>query len=72
MVFHWRGRRQERTLADTGMIPVVLAEDAPSRQALARTSAASIRIELPGGAVVEVEGSADPALVRMIVEGLRA
>ena len=72
VVFHWRRQYQERTLADPGLIPVVMAEDAPARQAPARTGAGSIRIELPGGTVVAVDGSADPALVRMIVESLRA
>ena len=72
MVLHWRRQYQERTLADTGLIPVVMTEDALTRQALARTGAASIRIELPGGTVVVVDGSADSALVRMIVESPRA
>ena len=72
VVFHWRRQYQERTLSDAGLLPVVITEDTPARPAPVRASASSIRIELAGGAVVVVDGSADPALVRTIVESLRA
>ena len=72
VVFQWRRQYQERTLSDAGLIPVVVTEDTPARPAPVRAGAGSIRIDFPGGAVVLVDGSADPALVCTIVKSLRA
>ena len=72
VVFHWRRQYRERKLAETGLIPVVVIGEAPVKQVPLPASSGTIRIELPCGAVVSVEGSADLTLVRAIVESLRA
>jgi transposase len=71
-VFHWRREYREGRLAATGLVPVVVTGDVVSEVVPSSPSASSIRIDLPGGAVVSVEGSADIKLVRAIVESLRA
>jgi transposase len=72
VVFHWRRQYRERKLAETGLIPVVVIDEAPVKHVPPPASSSSIRIDLPCGAVVSVEGSADHTLVRAIVESLRA
>lgn len=71
VVFHWRRLYRERKLAETGLIPVVMTGDVSSKYVPAPVGSGKIRVELPGGAVVCVEGSVDLALVGMIVESLR-
>jgi transposase len=72
VVFHWRREYREGKLAETGLMPVVVTGDVASETLPSCASASSIRIDLPGGVVIWVEGNADLALVRMIVASLRA
>jgi transposase len=77
VVFHWRREFRDGKLAEPGLVPVVVtcdepASDAPRGDAPRGDAPATIRVDLPGGAVVLIEGSADPALVEAIVRGLRA
>jgi transposase len=72
VVFHWRREHREGKLAEAGLVPVVVTGDVASETVPSSASAGSIRIDLPGGAVVSVEGSADIKLIRAIVESLRA
>lgn len=72
VVFHWRREYREGKLAETGLIPVVVTGGAHSEALQSSASASSIRIDLPGGVVISVEGNADLMLVRTIVESLRA
>jgi hypothetical protein len=53
-------------------VPVLLTCDKPLSYAPRESSPATIRVDLPDGAVVSIEGSADPALVGAIVRSLRA
>ncbi len=53
-------------------MPVLLTCDKPLSYAPRESSPATIRVDLPDGAVVSIEGSADPALVGAIVRSLRA
>ena len=72
VVFHWRREYRDGKLAAAGLVPVVVTGDfLPERQRTSE-STSSIRIDLPGGAVISVEGNADLALIRTIVESLRA
>lgn len=72
VVFHWRREYRDGKLSEAGLVPVVVTGDAPSKRQHVSESASSIRIDLPGGAVISVEGNADLALIRAIVESLRA
>jgi len=72
VVFHWRREFRDGKLAETGLVPVFVTGDDSSKEPPVAVSSGSIRIELPGGTVVYVQGSADPALVRAIVSSLRA
>jgi len=77
VVFQWRREYRDGKLAEPGLVPVLLAWepsgiDQPSIEPPRGASPATIRVDLPGGAVVSIEGSADPALVEAIVRGLRA
>jgi transposase len=63
VVFHWRRQYRERESTGTGLVPVRIADDAPVKQLAARECSGSIRVELPGGVVVVIEGAADLALV---------
>ena len=72
VVFHWRREFRDGKLAEPGLLPVVMTCDPSVRTAPRGDAPATIRVDLPGGAVVSIEGSADPALVEAIVRGLRA
>jgi transposase len=72
VVFHWRREYRDGKLAEPGLVPVLVSGDEPVSDAPSGGSPATIRIDLPGGAVVSIEGSADPALVEAIVRSLRA
>jgi transposase-like protein len=63
VVFHLRRQYRERKLAETGLIPVVVIDEAPVKQVPSSASSSTIRIDLPCGAVILVEGSADLTLV---------
>lgn len=72
VVFHWRREFRDGKLAEPGLVPVVVTCDEPASDAPRGDAPATIRVDLPGGAVVLIEASADPALVEAIVRGLRA
>ena len=83
-LFHWRklyhaGLLDQAPSAaatnDVRLLPVVI-HDAPAHKeeqaaSAAVPSAAAIHIEFPGRAFVSVVGSADPALIRAVLESLR-
>jgi transposase len=72
VVFHWRREYRDGKLAAAGLLPVVVTGDVLSEHQPISGSTSSIRIDLQGGAVVSVEGNADFALIRAIIESLRA
>jgi transposase len=69
-VFKWRRDFERGELSEpacpSSLLPVVLS-GAERPQA----SSASIHIELPGRALISIEGGADPILLRSILESLR-
>jgi transposase len=72
VVFHWRREYRDGKLAEAGLVPVVVTGDVLPERQHSSGGTSSIRIDLPGGAVISVEGDADLALIRTIVESLRA
>jgi transposase len=69
-VFKWRREYERGELAEasppSSLLPVVLSgSDRPP------TASASIHIELPGRALISIEGDPDPILLRSILESLR-
>jgi len=72
VVFHWRREYRDGKLTAAGLVPVVVTCDVLPERQRASESTSSTRIDLPGGAVISVEGNADLALIRSIVESLRA
>ena len=78
-VFHWRKLYQTGMLGSfpepmedgrVRLLPVTVAEEPASAEATA-VSTGTIHIEFPGVALVSVEGGADPAVVRAVIESLR-
>jgi transposase len=84
-VFHWRklyeagmlGSSSDRPKDSCGvrLLPVTV-EDEPTgveqlQNKLAAASTDTINIEFPGRALVSIEGSPDPAVVRAVIETLR-
>jgi len=64
-------------LAEPGLVPVLVTceqpeSDTPLSDSPREESPATIRVDLPDGAVVSIEGSAHPALVEAIIRGLRS
>ena len=80
VVFHWRRLYREGKLAAEPaqamkLLPVSIAErEAVERQPeeLVASRIGSIHIELPGEVRISVEGNADPAAIRAVLESLRA
>ena len=82
-LFKWRRLFEKGHLIDagarpTGLIPVTISADAEagleSADAAAgapSSSGGAIHIELPGRAMISVEGGVDPILVRCVLESLR-
>lgn len=84
-VFHWRKLYEAGMLGSSSgqlqdscrlrLLPVTVEDEAASagqqEDKLARASAGAINIEFPGRALVSVEGSPDPAVVRAVLESLR-
>jgi transposase len=78
-VFRWK-RQYERgdlqsptSKAATALVPVTIAaEPAPeaSDSAPVQQCAGSITIEFPGRALLSIEGAADPAVIRAVLESL--
>jgi transposase len=79
VVFHWRGLYRAGKLAALPgeamkLLPVSIAEpEAVLRQEeeVVRVSCGAIHIELPGEVRISVEGHADPAAIRVVLESLR-
>lgn len=83
-VFHWR-KLYEAGMLDSSsdrpkdscgvrLLPVTVEEQPASveqQETLPTAPAATINIEFPGRALVSVEGSPDPAVVRAVMESLR-
>lgn len=83
-VFHWRKLYEAGMLGSSSdqlqdncrvrLLPVMVEDEAASVEPpnkLATASAGTINIEFPGRALVSVEGSPDPAVVRAVLESLR-
>jgi transposase len=80
-VFYWRtlyraGQLGENELPEgMRLLPVSVSDEEPSQKALEQNTLApfgvSINIEIPGRALVSVEGAVDAAIVRAVVESLR-
>lgn len=79
VVFHWRRLYREGKLAvepiqGMKLLPVSIAEreivERPPEEAVS-PSCGSIHIELPGEVRITVEGHADAAAIRAVLEGLR-
>ena len=83
-VFQWRRAYRRGELVDSeertrALLPVVIAsldsgaamDSQRSASEKGPTSIGAIRIELPDGATVSVEGGVDPATLRAVLESLR-
>jgi transposase len=77
-VFQWRRLYRAGRLggpaSEMKLLPVAVVEQKqpPTRDELAaQTSGGAIHIELPGRAVISLEGSVDPSLVRAVLDCLR-
>ena len=82
-VFRWKRQYERGDLqpcrlnSATALVPVRVAEDprpqaseAPCLPACAEPSAGTITIEFPGRALLSIEGAADPAVIRAVLESL--
>ena len=83
-VFQWRKlyqpgllepSSQQRQRNTARLLPVTVVDEAELGEeqdaSVAAPSSGAIHIEFPGGALVSVEGCADAALVRVVLESLR-
>lgn len=83
-VFHWRklyeagilgpSLDQPKNSSGVRLLPVTVEEQpasAEQQEKLATASPGAINIEFPGRALVSIEGSPDPAVVRAVIESLR-
>ena len=71
-VFQWRRALESGKLPKASLIPVLVKEDGNAREPSVPVERRGlIRIELPGGALIRLEGSPDTELVRAILESLR-
>jgi transposase len=83
-VFYWRklyragqlGKKEpNRQSEGVRLLPVSVSDEEPSpagpKQSMSTPSGVTINIEIPGRALVSVEGSVDAAIVRAVVESLR-
>jgi transposase len=83
-VFHWRKlyqsglmepSAQQRQVNPSRLLPVTVVDNAESGEeqnaSVAARSSGAIHIEIPGQALVSVEGNADAVLVRVVLESLR-
>jgi transposase len=79
-IFHWRRLYRDGhlgALPQSGMklLPVSLIEEAeavkPTLAVDSPASAGAIHVELPGEVRISIEGRADPATVRAVLESLR-
>lgn len=75
-VFQWRrlyreGRLSAERSCGTHLLPVTISDGALPLEASGGPVSGAIHIELPGRALVSVEGRVDPALMRAVLESLR-
>lgn len=83
-LFHWRKLYQagllgtapcEATKSDLRLLPVTVSDESGNEQVREQVSSehapGTINIELPGRALVSVEGQVDPNIVRAVLESLR-
>jgi transposase len=79
-VFYWRKRYQAGQLVNNEqaqgvrLLPVSVSDEEPSpvpERSIEAGSGVTINIEIPGRALVSVEGAVDAAIVRAVVESLR-
>jgi transposase len=83
-VFYWRKLHRAGQLGNNGpnqpsegvrLLPVSVSDEEPSaagpEQSMSTPCGVTINIEIPGRALVSVEGSVDAAMVRAVVESLR-
>jgi hypothetical protein len=81
-VFYWRrlyhgGQLGVQAQDGPKLLPVRVAEDSePAKtdppEAVAPPTTGAIHIKLPGVALISLEGSVDPAMVRAVLESLRS
>ncbi|WP_414649388.1 IS66-like element accessory protein TnpA [Edaphobacter sp.] len=79
-VFQWRRAYREGRMEEVrscGLVPLVIA-DADGHEGMPAVSSAAqeapggaIHIEIPGRAMISIERSAEPALIRTVLEMLR-
>src|SRR5471032_2328424 len=67
VVFHWRREYRDGKLTEPGLVPVLVTCEHPESGRPRYVSPATIRVDLPGGAVVSIEGDADPIMVEAII-----
>ncbi len=80
VVFHWRrlyreGKLTAKPAQAMKLLPISIAEHEVVEQQpeeVVTPSCGSIHIELPGEVRISVEGHADPAAIRAVLESLRA
>lgn len=80
-VFYWRKLYRAGQLAaseqlnEVRFLPVSVAEDVPASEAPEESASidrrVTINVEIPGCALVSVEGAVDASIVRAVVESLR-
>ena len=77
-VFKWRRAFERGELSEScaALIPVTISSSSEetaggAEQRPQSSCAGAIHIELPGRALISVEGGADPSLLRSILESLR-
>jgi len=75
-VFTWRRAFERGQLSEpcAALIPVTVSnpeDETRESEASATSAGGAIHIELPGRALISVEGGADPLLLRSILESLR-
>ena len=78
-VFRWKRQyergelRSRRSKPGAALVPVTIAAE-PEAPKLAETptlpSVGSVTIEFPGRALLSIEGAADPAVIRAVLESL--
>jgi transposase len=80
LVFHWRKLYHAGLLDQApntvstngvGLLSVVVHDEPEHEEEKTASSAAAVHIEFPGHAFVSVVGSADPAVIRAVLESLR-
>ena len=82
-VFRWKrqyergGLQPRRSKSVTSLVPVTMAAEPEAREApevsessATQPGAGTVTIEFPGRALLSIEGAADPAVIRAVLESL--